>query len=406
MRTPHVLLYFDVNKVCRRFRCFLLHSTDTTVIMHDPVQGKTLPHIVNDLLTERSFGYLDSKSNWIWDGEKALCENRERRDGYISYGSYLRDTFPLSDDVEVAKKNKYMRKILRQHFTFEGNPGEGLATEYHTLLQHLRLPDTAASDAQLEAVGLHKSPFFFIVPAFFKLLQYLQQHDVSFNLIFRTFGDDLHRVAQEFNCFCEGNHPFFRLSKPMDGSDGSVDRRMHLDRITNGVVPRFGTFLRTKDMTALVMGTFKQPKAVDDGDPLTSYASQTESVHIVQELPEIHDFLARRWRASQATLALRDFYPYWFINREDATAGKLLTIDSTDAADNVHAMFFDDNILPHDAHIVDTRLVRNNCTVTFEETCELHLMRVEPLDVIQCHAYFINRFETSLQQWREMVRRD
>ncbi|KAG3171262.1 hypothetical protein PC128_g18767 [Phytophthora cactorum] len=386
--TPHVLLYFDVNK---------------TMIMHDPVQGKTLPHILNDLLTERAFGRVvdgyGGDCKWVWNGEKALggCSFDNQEDGsLVSYGAFLRAKFPLSGDPKIATENKHMRKVLRQHFTAAENPGEGLKSEHEELLQQLLLPCTEASEAQLEEVGLNESPYCFIVPAFFRFLEYLQKNEVKFNLIFRTFGDDLHRVAQEFNCFCEGRHPCFPLAKPMDGSGGSVDRRIHLHEISGGEMPRVGTFLRAKGTTALVMGTFKQPKAVDDAEPLTFYASQRETVQIVQGLPQIHDLLTRRWQDSQATLALRDFYPYWFRNREDATAGKLLVLDPTDSAEGVHAMFFDDNILPHDAHIVDARFAHNGAALPFEETRELHLMRVEPLDVIQDEAYFIDRFGISL----------
>ncbi|RLN49044.1 hypothetical protein BBJ29_006213 [Phytophthora kernoviae] len=273
---PHVLLYFDVNK---------------TLIMHDPVQGKALPHILNDLLTERAYGRViqaeDGVTQWLWDGQEALKEH------------------------------------------------------------------------------------------------HLQEREVKFNLIFRTFGNDLHRVAQEFNCFCEGRHPCFPLATAMDGSGGGIDRRIHLHTMNEGESPRFGTFMRTEGTTALIMGTFEQPKAADDADPLAFYAS------------------SRRWRELQATLALRDFYPYWFQNSEIATAGKLLTLDPADEGEHVHAMFFDDNILPHDAHIVDARFVDSDTAVPFEDTQELHLLRVEPLDVIQSEAYLVSRFEASLELWRE-----
>ncbi|CAH0489917.1 unnamed protein product [Peronospora farinosa] len=389
MSEPHLLLYFDVNK---------------TVIMHDPVQGKTLPHILNDLLTERALGHIDKESQrvWSWNGERVLDKIRESGDdNCVSYGHFLRAQFPISGDPKVAENNKHKRKMLRQKFTVVGNPGQGLITEYDSLLQHLLLPSTAASEAQLEEVGLSESPYCFIVPAFFRLLQYLQKREVSFNLIFRTFGDDLHSVAKEFNSFCEGRHPFFPLAKPMDGSGGGVDRRMHLKEMSNGEMPRFGTFLRAEGTTALIMGTFKQPKTVNKAEPLAFYASRMESVRIVQGLPKIHDFLTRRWRHTQETLALRDFYPHWFFNMTDATAGKLLTLDPTDDTENVHAMFFDDNILSHDAHIIDARFAHNDVALDFEDTRELHLMRVEPLDVIQRDTYFIERLETSLQRWKQ-----
>ncbi|KAL3670304.1 hypothetical protein V7S43_004615 [Phytophthora oleae] len=375
--------------------------------MHDPVQGKTLPHILNDLLTERALGRViygpDGARRWIWNGVKVLGDGATcsvEVDGLLSYGAFLRAKFPLSGDPKIAKENKHMRKILRQDFTAEGNPGEGLASEHEELLQHLLLPHTEASEAQLGEVGLNESPYCFIVPAFFRLLQFLQENEIRFNLIFRTYGDDLYRVAQEFNCFCEGRHPCFPLTRPMNGSNGSVDRRIHLtDSVTEGEMPRFGTFLRADGTTALIMGTFKQPKTADDVNPLGFYASMAETVKIIRGLPDIHDFLARRWRESQVTLALRDFYPYWFSNKEDATAGKLMVVDPSDDVEGIHSMFFDDNILPHDAHIVDARLAHNSSALAFDETRELQLMRVEPLGVIQSETYFIDRFKTSLQRW-------
>ncbi|KAF4132621.1 hypothetical protein GN958_ATG18198 [Phytophthora infestans] len=394
--TPHVLLYFDVNK---------------TMIMHDPVQGKTLPNIVNDLLTERALGRVidegSDDSKWLWNGEKVLdlpSFDAPREDGLVSYGAFLRAKFSLSGDPKIAKENKHTRKVLRQDFTATGNPGEGLKSEHEELLQHLLLPRTEASETQLKELGLDESPHCFIVPAFFRFLEHLQQNEVKFNLIFRTFGDDLRRVAQEFNCFCEGRHPCFPLAKPMDGSDGGIDRRIHLDEILDGEMPRFGTFLRAEGTTALVMGTFEQPTTVSDAEPLEFYSTQRETVRVVQGLPQIHHLLTRHWRESQATLALRDFYPHWFRNKEDASAGKLLVVDPTDLADGVHAMFFDDNILPHDAHIVDARFAHNDSALSSEETRELHLMRVEPLDVIQRETYFIDRFEVSLQRRTSRIR--
>ncbi|KAI9992877.1 hypothetical protein PInf_014812 [Phytophthora infestans] len=230
--------------------------------------GKTLPNIVNDLLTERALGRVidegSDDSKWLWNGEKVLdlpSFDAPREDGLVSYGAFLRAKFSLSGDPKIAKENKHTRKVLRQDFTATGNPGEGLKSEHEELLQHLLLPRTEASETQLKELGLDESPHCFIVPAFFRFLEHLQQNE--------------------------------------------------------------------------------------------------------------------------ATLALRDFYPHWFRNKEDASAGKLLVVDPTDLADGVHAMFFDDNILPHDAHIVDARFAHNDSALSSEETRELHLMRVEPLDVIQ-----------------------
>lgn len=44
--------------------------------------------------------------------------------------------------------------------------------------------------------------------------------------------------CREFNMFCEGLHPAFPIERKMDGSDGTIDRRL--------VLPQFsGKILRT-----------------------------------------------------------------------------------------------------------------------------------------------------------------
>jgi hypothetical protein len=301
-----------------------------------------------------------------------------------------------------------MRKVLRQDFTSPGNVGHGLAAERVLLLEKLQLPPPPADleedlDALRERAGLDESEYFFVVPSFFRLLRTLHERGTSFNLIFRTFGDDLHRIAQEFNCFCEGKHPYFP-GVVMDGSDGTIDRRVDLTvaQSREGDSPRFGTFFRAEGYTALVMGTFDQPRKDDEVLPDTSfYAQRHPHARVLEGIPEIHHFLTHEWRHAQSTLAIRDFYPFWFRNCEDATAGKLLTID--DEESDVHAVFFDDNVLAHDPHIVDARSARDGSAVSFERTKEVHLMRVEPLDVIRDENYFVRRLDESISRRQQQM---
>lgn len=326
----------------------------------------------------------------------------------------------MSADPTIAKRNKRLRKVLRQDFTSAGNAGEALALEHQALLEKLQLPIVAGDKAQrhaMQAAGLlvqkdgdGAPQYFFIVPAFFRLLQHLHARNTRFNLVFRTYGDDLARIAQEFNCFCKGSHPFFHLddSLPrMDGSDGGVDRRIHLSPVggTKGDdTHRFGTFLRSDELTALVMGTFNQPKADDEPHDLSFYELQSK-LQVVTGIPAIHEFLTHTWRKQQATLAIRDFYPFWFRNCEDARAGKLMTVDLSEDAQDVHVMFFDDNILPHEPHIVDARDARDGTSLDFVATTkDRHLLRVEPLETICNDNFFIERFNTSLEN-RKMKRR-
>ncbi|KAF1317999.1 hypothetical protein FI667_g14343, partial [Globisporangium splendens] len=405
--------------------------------MHDPVQGKGLHHILNDLLTERALGCVVDDGNvhgekqWVWNGRSVMhapsCATAETiRDGsshdddcvqdldaqHVSYGRFLRAKYPMSEDPVVAKQHKKMRKVFRQNFTQPGNAGEGLAAEHAALLAKLQLPTSSdgldgqngkPSTAALTAAGLESAEYFFVVPSFFRFVQYLHARGSRFNLIFRTYGDDLARIAQEFNCFCEGKHPYFPLTgdQLMDGSCGGVDRRMHLqpEPVVAGAgasssSARFGTFFRTNSCAALVLGTFEQP--IGNDASLSFYDAQADQLQIVSSLSAIHEFLTHTWQSTQSTLAIRDFYPFWFSNCEDARTGKLMTMDPEDPS--VHVLFFDDNILPQEPHIVDARNVRNGDVLDFDEiTKGTHLMRVEPLDAIQNEDFFIERFHMSLE---------
>lgn len=63
--------------------------------MHDPVQGKGLDHILNDLLTERAFGRVveaaDGETLWRWNGASVLKNPvAEPGEDEVSYGCFLR----------------------------------------------------------------------------------------------------------------------------------------------------------------------------------------------------------------------------------------------------------------------------------------------------------------------------
>lgn len=121
---PHVVVYFDVNKVrlshvcvfvlrmhVMEFKCAPSLSSRSlsrpvrsiqTVIMHDPTQGKGLENILNDLLTERAFGRVEQdasgESHWHWNGVSVLQSGGEMSGGAeaenekdeVSYGRFLR----------------------------------------------------------------------------------------------------------------------------------------------------------------------------------------------------------------------------------------------------------------------------------------------------------------------------
>ncbi len=57
---------------------------------------------------------------------------------------------------------------------------------------------------------LNQNEYHTIVPSFLKLVCYLEQNNINFSIVFRTFGTDILKVIKSFKSFCEGKHPDFK----------------------------------------------------------------------------------------------------------------------------------------------------------------------------------------------------
>lgn len=132
------------------------------------------------------------------------------------------------DEVKAAKARR--RKMI-QTFTNEGEPGAAMAPHVTRLAEALQCPESAAgADAELlKKIGLSGGSCV-LLPSFLRLLRELKQRGRTFSVCFRTFGKDLPKIAEEYNCLCEGNHPYFldEAHVVMDGSDGGADLRMNM----------------------------------------------------------------------------------------------------------------------------------------------------------------------------------
>jgi hypothetical protein len=212
----------------------------------------------------------------------------------------------------------------------------------------------------------------------------------------------------------------------MDGRDGTPDRRIHFTSIST-----FGTFFRSDEVTALILGTFDQPKDHLISSHITTTTTMTKTmkevlqmfyddvkkkglqdeqknIQILYGMECIYEYLSSsQVKETQKTLAFRDFYPYWFHRMEHCKAGKLFLLDLQQEyiEEKIHAIFFDDNILHEDPHIVDVRNVLDGQNVDFDYTKDIHLLRVEPLQAIRDLKYFIKRFQLAQQnkQVRKLV---
>lgn len=70
-----------------------------------------------------------------------------------------------------------------------------------------------------------------IIPSFWRTVIFLKKQKRNFQIVFRTFGEDIPNIVYEFNQFCDGRHPSFNGVEGLplikfDGTNGTKDMRI------------------------------------------------------------------------------------------------------------------------------------------------------------------------------------
>lgn len=241
------------------------------------------------------------------------------------------------------------------------------------LLSHLRAPKEM------------KSEFVHIIPAFFETILGLEKLGKKFSIVFRTFGSDIERVAEEFNLFCKGKHPMYP-NVYFDGTNGSRDLTLQTSRI--------GNFYRNGNCF-LIMGTTNQISEIDKSltaEKIQEYYKQkwNQNVTVIEGYKKCYDHIIQL--AGSGTCAIRDHYNWWYSHDELPTAGKLFLIDKKDK--KYLQIFFDDNIkMSHNVNdkrgIVDIRSAEKGEALDYRKYLGEYLHHVEPLLSITDKQYFL-----------------
>ena len=179
-------------------------------------------------------------------------ERREKELAFVSTGNpgtRFRKTFDkLLKCLELPKGGKAQLGIT------EVNPGQPTVEETDIKRD---LPDAEAKENAFR--HLFNNGKYHLIPSFFKTLIGLRKAKREFSVIFRTFGDELDDVINEFNRFCEGTHPCFngKQGSPLvrfDGSKGTRDLRIPPQNT--------GVFYRNEDLDEMRM-VFGSTKRVE-----------------------------------------------------------------------------------------------------------------------------------------------
>jgi hypothetical protein len=225
----HLILHFDVNK---------------TILMSDPASNISTIDILNSLISECTWGYINEDasidinerkvSDWILYSEIPSTikpiHNENKTINLISFGDYLENYTTIHKDIRKNFKTKY---------TLKGNTGEIFRPYFDNILLNMTPDNDIIKKNKDNNFNFLSESTFYLCPSFFNLIIKLDELNSHFSIVFRTFGIDIPKITEEYNVFCEGKHPLFPC-RVMDGSDGRIDRRL--------IIPKYsGVMHRTAD---------------------------------------------------------------------------------------------------------------------------------------------------------------
>ncbi|CAK4117092.1 unnamed protein product [Aphanomyces euteiches] len=374
-----LVLHFDLNR---------------TILMSDVAGGRSMENTLNYLLAECTYGRV-LENEWV-------CVSKEPSlappaPSLITYKAFVDTLYPYKsmhgatnalDEVKAFNKaQKKKRTALQSAFT--SGPGRPISESYDRVLSSLYFPEGStreaakAAAATLPACGLKEAwseGRYYILPSFLHLLFHIehQRASVDLKVVFRTFGEDIVEVAKEIDFLVEGRHPLF--------PGKALAKAMRLE-------PPFATFYRDgfdASGTALALNTLtKVPFNASNttATPNEFYATASPPVTVIRGFPSIQQEV-NELLSSRPVIALRDYWEWWSTHAEHAEYGKLLLVDPA-----LPAVFFDDHIEEHEAHIVDVRNAATGTVVPFEEAKAKYLRRVEPFYAITDASYYIRHVQ-------------
>jgi len=283
---PKIILHVDVNK---------------TIMAEDPAGGKSVSDVLIGALAET---YEDR-----WDSTITHP---------MSYKEYV-DThlFPgAKGDQELKKlRNAQVARFI-----------EYLAETNHPL--HSEIQGRYAR--LLAKLNNHESIIF---PSFFAAIRYLDAHAIPYSIVLRTFGKDLDRVMDEFDC-C--------------------------------LAPRFFSWKGEFNESILTM------TSLDSGE-----------IVILRTTAEVYAFLQ-----THGNVAIHDDWNYWNKHGECKEYGKLFPIDVWDP--HVICLFADDNANPKDGILNPRHPVTNESLDVEFLIADDYIRVVNTLEAIEDDDYFIH----------------
>lgn len=282
-----LILHFDINK---------------TILSSDVATGKTTDDIILHGLAEKY------KDRW----EEGIAEP-------ISYADYVKLQIPGSDTEARTLRSLQTSAFLE--FLYENG--------------HSYLPKVENEFNALRSKIKRNGEIF---PSFYKLIHYLDEEEIDYSIILRTFGIDIDRVVRMVN---------HKMSTQFFSSKGKFNgERLCLD---------------------------------------CGYASS--------EMADIYKFFK-----NGSHLALQDNWHEWNAHQMHKDFGKRFPVDLEDQ--NIVSMFFDDNILLDPAstkNVISPVDAKTGRPLNFDILIKnQHIVSVDTLEALGDDDYFIKKVKAAI----------
>jgi hypothetical protein len=194
--------------------------------------------------------------------------------------------------------------------------------------------------------------YHYILPSFFRLIQYLEETNRDFVIYLRTMGDDSKNFLANAQRVLSNEHPSFRFNR------------------TFGVNFEPGRIERTQDQKM----------------SLTMKFQEDEQTEIINDEFLIHEKL----ESGQGIHAIKDDFNAWRLTNYHYTTSKPVWFDPDDLNPRSHHILFDDNfrvIDPHDS-IVDIRIMNRDKRKCYSCPFEYY-SKLENVFAVQANLYLI-----------------
>lgn len=285
-KSKKLILHFDINR---------------TILMED--MDRTFDE---SIIYSLAYYYKDR-----WD---------ERVSEPIYYGDYVKQYLvpgQASDKAIKAERYKRIKKFI-----------EFLKETNHPLLEEIESKYRAAAEKGSKSL---------ITPAFYRLLDYLNEKGIEYSIVLRTFGNDTDRVMEEINRKLDT--PFFK------GKGKVIGENVHLDRVYEDV----------ESIYSLYKGHLDE---------------------------KIHFGLEENWEL-------------WADNKEARIYGKKFPFE---ANGDILSLFFDDNIeTDENRNVVNPVDAKTGAPLSVKELlADGYIVRVDGVQALIDDNYFIDKVEKAL----------